>query len=62
MVRDNIKIYLKMKNKGWLSIEKFLIKNGKIKLLQKQIVTNFINLLNFASIKSSRAIFRIYLE
>ena len=62
MVRDNIKIYLKMKNKGWLSIEKFLIKYGKIKLLHKQIVTNFINLLHFASIKSSRAIFRIYLE
>ena len=51
-----------MKNKGWLSIEKFLIKYRKIKLLHKQIVTNFINLLNFATIKSSRAIFRIYLE
>ena len=35
MVASNIKIFLKMKNKGWLSIEKNVMKYGKVKPLHK---------------------------
>ena len=30
-----------MKNKGWLSKEKIIVKYGKIKPLRKQKITNF---------------------
>ena len=32
---NDIKIFLKMKNKDWLSIEKIILKCGKIELLHK---------------------------
>ena len=40
MDMNNIKISLKMKNKNQLSIEKSLIKYGKIKMFYKQRLTN----------------------
>ena len=35
MAESDIKVYLKMKNKGWFSIEKVILKCGQIKPIHK---------------------------
>ena len=55
MVAKEIKIFLKMKNKGWLTIPKIIIKHGKM-IRNKRLVQTVLRL-SFISVNTCIFIF-----